>query len=78
MSSTKSATAEGTARYAERNDQERGVPPDHFRAVDGLRASSIGLGTYLGDADEETDVLYTEAIVEAVRLGCNANPTRVL
>jgi aryl-alcohol dehydrogenase-like predicted oxidoreductase len=71
MSTENRATPEGTRRYAERAVSSLGVSPEHFRDVDGLRASSIGLGTYLGDPDEETDILYTEAVVEAVRLGCN-------
>ena len=36
-----------------------------------LRLSSIGIGTYLGNADTATDVSYTNAIVRAVQLGCN-------
>jgi aryl-alcohol dehydrogenase-like predicted oxidoreductase len=39
------------------------------------RMSSIGIGTYLGDADEETDSNYTNAIVRAVQLGCNVIDT---
>jgi len=37
--------------------------------------SPIGIGTYLGDADEETDLNYTKAIVHAVQLGCNVIDT---
>jgi aryl-alcohol dehydrogenase-like predicted oxidoreductase len=66
------ASARGTAQFAERASRSLGLAPDHYRDVDGLRVSSIGLGTYLGDPDEETDLLYTEAVVEAVRCGCNA------
>ena len=40
-----------------------------------VRMSSIGIGTYLGDADEETDLNYTNAIVRAVQLGCNVIDT---
>src|ERR1044071_3382362 len=39
------------------------------------RMSSIGIGTYLGDADEATDLNYTNAIVRAVQLGCNVIDT---
>jgi aryl-alcohol dehydrogenase-like predicted oxidoreductase len=39
--------------------------------------SSIGLGTYLGDADDATDILYAEAVAEAVRLGCNVVDTAI-
>src|SRR5262245_883000 len=37
--------------------------------------SSIGIGTYLGNADEATDANYTRAIVQAVQLGCNVIDT---
>ena len=40
-----------------------------------LVLSSIGIGTYLGDADEATDVGYTRAIVRAVQLGVNVIDT---
>lgn len=63
------ATETGTARY---RDRFAGViPPEHFRHQCGLWFSSIGLGTYLGEPDEETDVRYREAVVRAVELGCN-------
>lgn len=37
--------------------------------------SSIGIGTYLGNADETTDANYTDAIVRAVQLGVNVIDT---
>jgi len=40
-----------------------------------LVPSSIGIGTYLGNADEATDVGYTRAIVRAVQLGVNVIDT---
>jgi aryl-alcohol dehydrogenase-like predicted oxidoreductase len=48
-----------------------GAAPEHFREVEGLRMSSLGLGTYLGESDDETDELYRRAMVEAAGLGCN-------
>jgi aryl-alcohol dehydrogenase-like predicted oxidoreductase len=64
-----SATEEGTARY--RNRFASRMPPEHFRHSQGLWLSSIGLGTYLGNYDGETDKLYHDAIVCAVESGCN-------
>jgi len=61
----KCATPEGTTRYRER------FPQGHFREQHGLVLSSIGIGTYLGNADEATDLAYTRAIVRAVQLGVN-------
>jgi len=40
-----------------------------------LVLSSIGIGTYLGGADEVTDQSYTRAIVRAVQLGVNVIDT---
>jgi len=61
----KCATHAGTTRYRER------FPQAHFREQHGLVFSSIGIGTYLGNADEATDLAYTRAIVRAVQLGVN-------
>ena len=47
------ATVEGTAAY-ERRFRER-FARGHFRAALGLQLSSIGIGTYLGEADRDTD-----------------------
>ena len=43
----------------------------HYREQQGLKLSSIGIGTYLGNADEATDQNYTRAIIRAVELGVN-------
>jgi aryl-alcohol dehydrogenase-like predicted oxidoreductase len=64
-----SATAAGTERYCERFQDK--IPSGHFRQSGGLWLSSIGLGTYLGNHDGETDRLYHAAVVRAVELGCN-------
>jgi len=67
------ATLDGTARYRERFS---GVAADdHFRKQQHLWFSSIGVGTYLGDADDETDARYAEAITRAVELGANVVDT---
>ncbi len=69
MSISGHATSEGTARYAERLADKTGA--GHFVAAGELAVSSIGLGTYLGEPDDETDLLVTEAAVRAVRGGIN-------
>ena len=62
------ASPQGTDRYRERfGDAQQ----DHFREAQHLHVSSVGIGTYLGNADEETDRNYTDAIVRAVELGAN-------
>ena len=52
-----SATAKGTEAYRTRMLQ-RGIAPEHFRDIQGLKASTIGIGTYLGESNSETDELY--------------------
>lgn len=64
------ATREGTHNYAARFANRSA--PGHFRETpSGLILSSIGVGTYLGEADTRTDVGYTDSIVLAVEGGFN-------
>jgi aryl-alcohol dehydrogenase-like predicted oxidoreductase len=69
MSLLSHATTEGTARYRERFAAR--AAKNHFRVRERLHLSSIGIGTYLGNADEATDLLYKNAVVRAVQLGVN-------
>jgi aryl-alcohol dehydrogenase-like predicted oxidoreductase len=63
------ATPEGTERYRDRFASR--LAENHFRQQQGLILSSIGIGTYLGNADEPTDQNYARAVVRAVQLGAN-------
>lgn len=67
------ATLDGTARYRERF--QKIAAEDYFRQQQSLWLSSIGAGTYLGDADDETDARYTEAVTLAVESGANVVDT---
>ncbi|MGD0073786.1 MAG: aldo/keto reductase [Candidatus Binataceae bacterium] len=67
------ATAEATSAYARRFAEL----PSHFRPMLGLTGSSIGIGTYLGESDEQTDQNYEEAIQAALQGGINAIDTAV-
>jgi aryl-alcohol dehydrogenase-like predicted oxidoreductase len=69
------ATTEGTRRYAER--LKNLVSAQHFTEAQGLTMSSIGIGTYLGEADEATDDAYRAAVVRAVQLGANVIDTAI-
>lgn len=66
------ATQLGTARYRERFQD---AAPGHFRDAQGVSFSSIGIGTYLGNPDDETDQRYAESLVRAVELGANVIDT---
>ncbi|HEU5401799.1 MAG TPA: aldo/keto reductase [Terriglobales bacterium] len=69
------ATADGTERYSARFSQLRNA--GHFRRPEDtpgpgdLRFSSLGLGTYLGEPDDASDQLYTQAVETALLSGIN-------
>lgn len=63
------ATPTATESYRRRFTDE--IAAGHFRLTQDLWLSSIGLGTYLGNHDSETDRQYHDAIVQAVESGCN-------
>jgi aryl-alcohol dehydrogenase-like predicted oxidoreductase len=65
----KSATKEGTARYAQRFAGR--AANGHFRDAHRMFVSSLGIGTYLGQPDERTDEGYTAAVIAAVESGIN-------
>lgn len=73
MSIPNCATLEGTTRYRKRFKDS--VAPNHFRQQQNLWLSSIGIGTYLGNADDETDARYTAAVTRAVEFGANVIDT---
>ena len=62
------AKAEETERYRKRFPA---AAPGHFRQTLGATLGSVGMGTYLGNPDAETDEAYTRSVVEAVERGCN-------
>ena len=77
---TRFATPEGTRQYAQRF--EKHAATGYFRpsaeiaasqqpGAGDLALSSVGIGTYLGNPDVETDQAYTDAIVAAVEGGIN-------
>lgn len=67
------ATLAGTARYRERFSNRTAT--NHFRLEQDLWLSSVGIGTYLGNADETTDHAYAKTVVRAVELGANVIDT---
>lgn len=62
------ATIEGTESY----QSLKNIDDYHFRKSDytaNLTLSSLGMGTYLGNVDEKTDILVEEAIKESLLSG---------
>jgi aryl-alcohol dehydrogenase-like predicted oxidoreductase len=70
------ATAEGTTRYA-RRFTDRAASEYFHETTNGLTFSSIGIGTYLGEADAQTDSGYADAVVAAVEGGINVIDTAI-
>ena len=64
------ATAEGTARYAARFE-------GGFRRMGDVLVSSIGIGTYLGEEDDENDTAYDAAVRRAIERGANVIDTAI-
>lgn len=61
------ATSAGTSRYATKFPQY----PDFFTEVQGVTASTLGIGSYLGDTDDETSRSYEDAVTNALQSGIN-------
>ncbi len=69
------ATPAGTGRFRDRHRKR--VAAGHFRRLGGLELSSIGLGTYLGEADDATDGGYEDAVRAALERGVNVFDTAI-
>jgi len=68
------ATPEGTLNFAKRNQL---AAKNHFRQFNGLTLSSIGIGTYIGNADNTTDNLVKDAIKKSVLSAINVIDTAI-
>lgn len=71
---SRGATAGGTARWRARHPR---LADAHFRPLDGLLVSSVGLRTHRGAVDAATDDAYAAAIVAAVTGGVNLLDTAI-
>jgi aryl-alcohol dehydrogenase-like predicted oxidoreductase len=70
------ATAQGTKRFSDRFASR--VGDDFFRPFAGtLSASSVGLGTYLGECDDADDTAYGSAVRAALERGINVLDTAI-
>src|SRR5258708_4226538 len=65
---TGKATPEGTAAYAKK---QASAHAGHWRSALGLTLSSVGMGSYLGNADPVTDGKYAAAAAKALSSGFN-------
>lgn len=62
------ATPQGTMRFAKRQTR---VNLDNFRQFQELYLSNVGMGTYLGQPDEQTDLLVGDAVKKSILGGIN-------
>ncbi len=67
------ATPEQTAAFARSSLAEH----QNYNTFLGLTLSNVGVGTYLGEPNPETDVLVRDAVVESVRRGINVLDTAI-
>src|SRR5512141_510917 len=70
------ATAAGTKRFSERFAAS--FSSEFYRPlVDGVRVSSIGMGTYLGDCDDTEDARYVTVVGTGLERGLNLIDTAI-
>lgn len=69
------ATPEGTASYAARFSDS--FAANFYRPLGDLTVSSIGMGTYLGECDDEEDSRYADVIENGVSRGLNLVDTAI-
>ncbi len=69
------ATAEATQSYTSRFDS--GFVADFYRDFSGLSASSIGMGTYLGECDDTEDRRYEQLLAAGIGRGLNLIDTAI-
>lgn len=67
------ATEEGTANFVKNVEAN----PKNFRVVQGLTLSNVGVGTYLGQPDSETDQLVKNAVKKSILSGINVIDTAI-
>ena len=68
------ATPDGTSNFVKKNQT---AAVNHFKQFAGLSLSSIGIGTYLGNVDDATDVLVKEAVKKSILSAINVIDTAI-
>ena len=68
------ATPEGTKKFAERHVE---VPKQNYTNVQNLTLSNVGIGTYLGNPDTETDKLVETAVKKSILGGINVTDSAI-
>jgi len=67
-------TSDGTFNFLKKHND---VDPKNFRKIHGLTLSNVGVGTYLGKVDNETDNLVKNAVKQSILGGINVIDTAI-
>ncbi len=67
------ATLDGTKNFLKNS----GINSLNFKQIHGLTLSNVGIGTYLGEANEKTDELVKNAVKQSILLGINVIDTAI-
>jgi len=62
------ATPEGTKKFAEKQNEDS---QKNYKNIHNLTLSNVGVGTYLGNPDAETDYLVQDAVKKSILGGIN-------
>ena len=65
------ATSTGTKTFSEKFIIE------NYNSVQNLYLSNVGIGTYLGEPDSQTDEVVTEAVKKSILSGVNVIDTAI-
>ena len=68
------ATPEGTKNFTAKNDS---IPEKNFNVFQNLTLSNVGIGTYLGNPDSDTDNMVKNAVKKSVMAGVNVIDTAI-
>ena len=66
------STPEGTKKFAERQNENT---QKNYKLVQNLTLSNVGIGTYLGNPDSETDYLVQDAVKKSILGGVKSGPS---
>ena len=67
------ATSDGTKEFAQNSSADK----SNYKKFKNLTLSNVGIGTYLGDADDKTDELVINAVKQSVISGINVIDTAI-
>ena len=68
------ATPEGTKNFTAKHDT---IPEKNFNVFQDLSLSNVGIGTYLGNPDSDTDNMVKNAVKKSVLAGMNVIDTAI-